>query len=55
METRQQRRMEIIKQQAAGKNVAMIEHPTYQTLQKKMTERMTETVGEVTIRKYTGK
>ena len=32
-----------------------MENPTYQTLQEKMIESMTETVGEVTIRKYTGK
>ena len=32
-----------------------MENPTYQTLQEKMIESMKETVGEVTIRKYTGK
>ena len=32
-----------------------MENPTYQTLQEKMIESMKETVGEVTIRKYTRK
>ena len=45
METRQQRRMETIQQQIAGK-MSTIVNPTYQTLQEKMVASMKETLAK---------